>query len=48
LIRLAAFQASSGVHIKYYSFRQDKQDNQDFFGLASLYPVHPACRGEAF
>jgi hypothetical protein len=29
-------------------FRQDLQDYQDFFYLVPLYPVHPACRGEAF
>jgi hypothetical protein len=31
-----------------HSFGQDLQDYQDFFGLVELYPVHPACRGEAF
>jgi len=31
-----------------HSFRQDLQDYQDYFGLVSLYPVHLACRGEAF
>jgi hypothetical protein len=34
--------------IRFYFFRQDLQDYQDFFGLVWLYPVHPACRGEAF
>jgi hypothetical protein len=33
--------------MKLHSFRQDLQDYQDFFGLVSLYPVHPACQGEA-
>jgi hypothetical protein len=31
-----------------HSFRQDLQDYQDCFGLVWLYPVHPACQGEAF
>jgi hypothetical protein len=25
-----------------------RADYQDFFGLVELYPVHPACQGEAF
>jgi hypothetical protein len=39
-IKLAAFQASGGAHMKHW-FRQDLQDYQDFFGLVWLYPVHP-------
>jgi hypothetical protein len=47
-IKLAAFQASGGAHMKLHSIRQDLQDYQDFLGLVRQYLVHPACRGEAF
>ena len=40
--------ASGGARMKLHSFRQDLQDYQDFCGLVWLYPVHIACRGEAF
>jgi hypothetical protein len=32
--------------MKLHSFRQDLQDYQDFFGLVSLYPVHPVILSE--
>jgi hypothetical protein len=47
-IKLAVFLASGTARVKLHLFRQDLQDYQDFFGLVWLYPVHPACQGEAF
>ena len=46
-VRLFVFRTRNPL-TKLHLFRQDLQDYQDFFDLVYLYPVHPACQGEAF